>query len=130
MEIEDFSYMQCLNCKNVITLPIPYEDNRTLLHDMCNYYAKLNECCNDSYNSFGPIKYGIENGIIKLSDLPLALRKEFPLEVTHEFACGKHSLVVTKHNGDKVLVHVDGERIIILDGMTENSIYIGEDKND
>lgn len=130
MKIEDFSYIKCTNCKNTIILPISYRSDYTLLSNMCYVYDEINECCDNIHNCFGSVERGIRFNEIKLSNLPFKLRKESSLEVTHEFDCGEHALIVTKYNGDKVLVYVDGERIIILDGMTENSIYIGEDKND
>ena len=130
MNIDDFSYMRCENCKNVKIFPIQYENNMMLLSRMSDIYDSMCECCNNPNVCYSSVHFGVRNGLIKISDLPLALRKEFSLEVTHEYDCGEHALIVTKYNGDKVLVYVDGERIIILDGMTENSIYIGEDKND
>ena len=127
MNVDDFSYIRCLNCKNVIIQPIPYKNNRTLLYDICCYYDELNECCNDAYNSFGSLKHGIKMGHVKITDLPLALRKEFPPEVTHEFACCKHSLVVTKHNGDKVTVSVNNNNVMITDTYATTIVYVMDD---
>ena len=114
MEIEDFIYIRCVNCKDVKIIPIPYENNYNLLSNMCDEYNELNECCDNSRVLFSDIKYGIENGHIKLSDLPFALRKEFPPEVTHEFNCGKHSLVVTKCNGDMITISIEND-IVSMD---------------
>jgi len=124
MKIEDFSYIRCTNCKNVIIFPIPYENNHYLLSDMCNEYNEMNECCNDTHVLSGDIEFGIEGGYIKISDLPIKLRKEFPLKVTHGFDCGKHSLVVTKYNGDKVIVSIEGDYLTIDDGHKVNNIHI------
>ena len=129
MEIEDFSYIRCLSCGHIIIVPISYDDNHTLLSNMCDDYSELNECCNDADIAFGSVKFGIEEGCIKITDLPFALRKEFLQRITHEFANGKHSLVITKHNGDKVFVCIDGENVIVRDDMSIKSVYIG-DKND
>ena len=127
MEIEDFSYIRCVNCKDVKIVPILYEHNHALLCNMCDKYNELNECCDDSNVSFSTVKYGIENGYIKLSDLPLKLRKEFSSEVTHKFDCGKHSLVVTKHNGDKVTVSVDSNNVMITDTYATTIVYVMDD---
>ena len=114
MEIEDFSYLRCSRCKNVIILPIPYKNNITLLSNMCDAYNEINECCSDSCNSFADVKFGLKEDYLKISDLPLKLRKEFPLEVTHKFDCGKHLLVITKHNGDIITISVENN-IVSMD---------------
>ena len=127
MEIDDFSYIRCTNCKNVKIVPIPYEHNHTLLSNMCDEYTKMNECCDDSNILFSTVKYGIENRHIKITDLPLALRKEFLPEVTHEFACGKHLLVITKHNGDKVIISVDNGNVMVTDDYATTIVYVMDD---
>ena len=114
MEIEDFSYLRCSRCKNVIILPIPYKNNITLLSNMCDAYNEINECCSDSCFLFSTIKYGIEEEHFELSDLPLKLRKEFLTEVIHKFECGKHLLVITKHNGDIITISVENN-IVSMD---------------
>ena len=127
MNIDDFSFIICENCKNIIIVPIPYEYNRSILTDMCNIYDEMSECCKKSFFTYGGVSYGIEDGCIKVSDLPLALRKKFPPEVTHEFACGKHSLVVTKHNGDKVTVSVNSNNVMITDTYATTIVYVMDD---
>ena len=129
MEIEDFSYIRCVNCKNVKIIPIPYKNNGNLLSNMCDGYNEINECCSDSHNSFADVKFGIEEGHIKISDLPPKLRKEFPPEVTHEFACGKHSLIMTNHNGDKVIVSINGDNIMVTGDYSLDVIYCMDDLN-
>ena len=127
MENEDFCYIICSNCKNVRIVPISYENNYTLLSNMCTKYNELNECCNYPHVMFGSVTYGIEEGYIKLSDLPLALRKEFPPEVTHKFDDGKHSLVVTKHNRDKVTISVGNSNITVTDDYATTIVYVMDD---
>lgn len=129
MNIDNFSFIECINCHKIIILPISYENNHTLLSNMCHDYSALNECCDDTDAVFGSIRYGIEERVIKLSDLPIKLRRGFPPEVTHEFACGKHLLIVTKHDGDVVTISVennivsmdynDGNRPRILDILVD-----------
>lgn len=116
MKIEDFSYLRCLNCRHVIIVPISYDDNHTLLSNMCTGYSELNECCNDADVAFASVKFGIEEGCIKITDLPLALRKEFPPRMTHEFAGGKHSLFITKYDGTKIIISTNGINLTIDDG--------------
>ena len=127
MEIEDFSYFRCLSCGNKIILPMSYHDNHRLLSNMSHDYTELNECCDDAYVTFGSLEFGINNGYIKISDLPLVLRKEFPSEVIHKFECGKHSLVVNRHNGNKVTVTIDNNNLIIDNGMTNTFINFMDD---
>ena len=127
MEIEKFSYIRCVNCKDVKIVPIPYESNHTLLSNMCDEYKETNECCDNPNVLFSTVKYGIENGHIKVSDLPLALRKEFPPEVTHGHNCGKHSLVITKHNGDKVIISVDNGNVMVTDDYATTIVYVMDD---
>lgn len=127
MKIEDFTYIRCTNCKNVIILPMPQENNFGLLSNICHDYNELNECCNDTYSLHGSVKYGIEEGHIKLFDLPLKLRKEFPPEVTHGHNCGKHSLVITKHNGDKVIISVDNGNVMVTDDYATTIVYVMDD---
>lgn len=114
MKIDDFSYLRCISCEQVIIVPISYYRNYTLLSNMCHNYDELNECCDNTDVTFASVRFGIEGEYIKLSDLPLKLRKEFPPEVTHEFNNGKHSLVVTKHNGDTITISVEND-IVSMD---------------
>ena len=127
MKIEDFSYIRCTNCKNIIILPIPYKNSGAVLTNICYNYNELNECCTNTNSLYGTVTYGIEKGHIKLSDLPLKLRKEFPPEITHKFECGKHSLVVTKHNGDKVTISVNSNNVTITDNYATTVVYVMDD---
>ena len=127
MEIEDFSYIRCTNCKNTIILPISYRSDYTLLSNMCYTYDEINECCDNIHNCFGSVECGIRFNEIKLSDLPLVLRKEFPPEVTHEFACGKHSLVVTKYNGDKIIISIEDKEVLINDNNIITYVRLMDD---
>lgn len=129
MKIEDFSYIRCNYCKTIRILPIPYEGNYTLLSEMCLGYNEINECCSNPDNAYCGIYFGLEKGYIELSDLPLVIRKEFPLEVTYELVDSKHSLIINKHNGDVVTISVknnivsmdynDGNRPRILDILVD-----------
>ena len=130
MKIDDFCYIRCVNCEDVKIIPIPYENNYNLLSNMCDEYNELNECCNDSHVLFSDVEYGIENKHIKITDLPLALRKEFSPEVTHGHNCGKHSLVITKHNGDKVIISVDNGNVMVTDDYATTIVYVMDDLND
>ena len=127
MKIEDFSFLHCENCKGIKIVPIPYEYNASILTDMCVIYNEMCECCKNPFITYGSVSYGIDDGCIKISDLPLALRKEFPPEVTHGHNCGKHSLVITKYNGDKIIISVDNGNVMVTDDYATTIVYVMDD---
>ena len=127
MNVDDFSYIRCVNCKKVIILPISCENNYTLLSNMCDKYNEMNECCKYSNFLFSSIEYGVEEDYLKMDDLPLKLRREFPPEVTHEFAYGKHLLFVNKHNGNNVIISVDSNNVMVTDDYATTIVYVMDD---
>lgn len=128
MKIDDFSYIICENCGNVKIFPISYEDNHTVLSNMCKKYNEMNECCDNSDVSYCDIRYGIEENDINLSDLPLKLRKEFQHDTTYIFDCGKYSLEVIDHTSIMVSLFLDGTDLTIKDvGTNITRIHLMED---